>query len=129
MRADDREQRELIRCLSSRQNQPWVLEKLKDHGLPIVKVMLDELQAAMLRIKNAPVGTSKGALSSALGPCRLENPKERTLLEAIPNAVAQLAREFGKTKTVALVRRFANESVRERVLKALAKSTSSQAKW
>ena len=86
--------RAMIRELAGRAARV-VEEALVARGLAVIRELASEYAAAHDRIENAPRGMSKGAISAYLGPCRLVNPRDQTLVKRIPEVLRKLAAQHG----------------------------------
>lgn len=114
----ERARRDLVRALG-----PGKYEVVKSGilrlGAPAIPSLLDELEAARLRVENAPVGISKGAFAAMLGPARQVNPHDQSLIKRIPRVVVEIAERIGKRSVIRQVRKHASKWVRQKVLSAL----------
>ena len=111
---DERERRELVRALAGG-SFPEVRAQILADGMETLDALLTELDAAFRRVENAPVGMSKGLLTSSLGPGRLVSPRDQALLTRIPRVISELAKQVG----VAKVRRRLRSSKNIEVIEAV----------
>jgi len=107
----ERENRELVRALSGRHNSV-AREQILTHGSSIVPALLDELEAALTRIENAPVGLSQGALRNAIGPVKKINPRDQALVKRIPVVVKEITTQVGTSAVEKLLDEHRNSEVR-----------------
>jgi len=106
--------RVFIRSLiGKKRSQAWNL--IVREGVKIVPALLDELNAALFRIENAPVGFSNGKYGPALGLVKKINPRDRALTKRIPEVMAAIVIDNEKARE--LVERHPVDSVRERCLR------------
>ena len=120
MPTEIREQREFVRALASRHRNAAYAEIRKNPGA-YVAPLLDELAAALRRIDNAPIGISRGFFGASLGPCKIVNPADSSLVHQIPAMVAELADVLGIANMRRRVRVFPDAKVRDLMNKAMEK--------
>lgn len=105
-----REKRELVRGLAGG-SFPEAREQLLADGLASLDALVGELEAAFRRVENAPVGMSKGLLTSSLGPGRLVSPLDQALIRRIPGVISELAKEAGPAEVRQRLRASKNDKV------------------
>jgi hypothetical protein len=98
---DVRGERELVRALAGSHFE-HARDRIVKQGAGVLAILLDELAAALVRIKEAPVGLSGGAFGASLGPVKKVNPRDQALAKRIPKVVAEIA---GKTGVEGIKRR------------------------
>jgi serine/threonine protein kinase len=115
---DVRERRDLIRALVGK-SSAWARQEILSAGVAIVPHALDELAAALERIRNAPVGPSRGVFAAYLGQIRKVSPADKALVKRIPEVIREMARRVGESAVRELVERHESASARKRVLDVL----------
>ena len=112
--------RDLVREMGGRRSQQAKGEIVK-HGAGILKILLDELAAALDRIENAPRGISAGVLGPALGPVKKVNPRDEAIVKRIPKVVGEIAKKTGTEKVRRRIKKYPNAEVRKRCASVLDK--------
>lgn len=90
---DERRQREMVRALAG-SNHDVVMQEIVGAGVGIVRILLDELAAAIDRVENAPVGMNRGLLRNSIPVFKKVNPRDAALSKRIPPVIAAIAGRF-----------------------------------
>ena len=115
---EESEQRDIVRALAGgefEQIRLWIIGM----GIEIIPVLLKELEAALERIENAPVGLSNGLYRSSLGLLKRVNPRDQALTKRIPPIIADIAQKNGIEEVIKMIERYPNTAVRERCNKII----------
>lgn len=112
------QQRELIRTLSGRQFKQTT-EYILENSHEFLPILLDELESAIERVDDAPVGFSSGTLRHTMGLVKKVNPKDEALIKRIPLAVAGIAEKIGKGKVLKQIKKHSSTKVQNYCIKAL----------
>ena len=117
---DVRQKRNLVGALVGRSSAHARTEILNS-GIEIFEYLLDELNAAIRRIEEAPSGLSGGVFRNSLGIIKKVNPLDKALVKRIPEVVGELAERIGTEKVQKELERYPDTEAKEYLMKTIMK--------